>query len=1228
MRSGKKWNGRMRSNSITFMKKVLNVFFCGALLMGAGGAPVMAQQEVLPEPMQTGEYEPSWESLAKYECPEWFRDAKFGIWAHWGPQCEPESGDWYARHMYYPGEWQYNVHLQKYGNPKDFGFKDVIHVWEAGEWEPDSLIRFYKSVGARYFMALANHHDNFDLWDSKYQPWNSVNMGPKRNIIGEWAAACEKYGLPLGVSIHASHAWTWMEGAQAFDGKLTLEDGKGKWWEGYDPQDLYEQRHERSAGSENVGTIHSQWEWGNGASQPSEAYRTKLYNRSLDLINRYHPDLIYFDDTAVPFYPVSDEGLKILTHMYNKSLADHNGEMRAVVMGKKLTEEQKDGMLWDVERGIPDRKQDEAWQTCTCLGQWHYDRGVYDRNGYKSAATVVKMLVDIVSKNGNLLLSVPVRGNGTIDEKEVAILEGIRAWMDINGESIYGTRPWSTFGEGPSAEASNPINNQGFNEGTNYTAEDIRYVEKDGAVYVTALGWPSDGMMEMKSLSAASPYIKGKVSRVELLGYGDVPFGSGATALSVTLPELRPNGIAPVLKVTFSDGVTYGDLQALLEPVEAELERVRPLTGVNSGQYLAESVERLQAALDGCEGLTGEADTAVLSAAYTALQTAWADFVLNGQVKGGAVTEAELTQNVTARYLVEARHFARTDEPEEGATRFGLLADPWVVTSNIINKDNNTHGGFDSYQGWNDNSGRAIGIQKWDAWEAAIEDGMIYQTTTLPAGDYSLRMAVHEQAGLAAGEVYLLVAEGSGFLSGDDVEGRALAAFDMSGTATGKVENVCGFTLEAETTVSIGWHVDIPAGATARSMRVSSIRLLRDGQDVSADYLGNYDNIRRKDVGYKRFGSPENWKTANFRIPQSNSDGVKQGIDKYNGYNALMMGVWDDLAAAEGDMTSSAIYREVRLPAGTYFFGAAYESITRMQSAHVFVSAEAPVAGLADRSCLARSPLRDAAADGGWYGVKFTLPTDSTVCLGWLADFTLGETRQEFRVEEVALLRYLDAEGQWLESEALRPAEGVLRLTAAQWAGLAGGSLGMSSANEDYVVMDETSEVRLGQADLTGIDRVEVEAEGGDGPAECRFLIDGEAQPWTAVALAHDGRLSGHQPVSADCPATDGVHDVVMRVNGTGVKVFSVSLIDDEATSVDGIVGTEASREVRMAVSGRQLTLYGLQAADVRVYGMGGGLVALRKNAAGTLVLSLPGKGVYIVSVDGKGRKVVVSDVH
>ncbi len=513
------------------------------------------------EPMAIGKFQPTWESLGQYKVPEWFRNAKFGIWAHWGPQCEPEEGDWYARAMYNEGSREYKAHLAKYGHPSEFGFKDVCNTWKADKWDPETLVKLYKKAGARYFFAMANHHDNFDMWDSKYQPWNSVAIGPKKNIIDGWAKAARENGLYFGASIHAAHAWTWYETAQRsdkegpkagvpYDGKLTKADGKGKWWDGLDPQDLYAQNHPLSEGSENTGTIHKQWEWGNGASVPSEAYCNKFYDRTVDLINKYNPDLLYFDDTALPLWPVSNVGLKIAAHFYNHNMQTHNGNLNGVIFGKILTPEQKKAIIWDVERGAPDKIQELPWQTCTCIGEWHYRRSVYDQNRYKSAKTVIQMLADIVSKNGNLLLNIPVRGNGTIDDKEVKVVEEIGQWMAVNSEGIYDTRPWTIFGEGPSADNSNPINAQGFNEGrVKYSAKDIRFTTKNGALYAIVLGWPEDGKVVIQSLSKNNPLHPDKIKSVELLGSGKVRYTRGEEGLTVTLPAQKSSDIAMVLKI-------------------------------------------------------------------------------------------------------------------------------------------------------------------------------------------------------------------------------------------------------------------------------------------------------------------------------------------------------------------------------------------------------------------------------------------------------------------------------------------------------------------------------------------------------------------------------------------------------------------------------------------------------------------------------------------------------
>ncbi|WP_295771283.1 alpha-L-fucosidase [uncultured Mucilaginibacter sp.] len=503
--------------------------------------------------MAKGPFLPSWNSLEQYQVPDWFRDAKFGLWAHWGPQCQPEYGDWYAKGMYEEGSSAYKYHLKTYGHPSKFGFKDVINEWKADKWDPAELVSLYKEAGAKYFVALANHHDNFDLYPNKYQKWNSTNIGPKKDLIKGWEKAARDNGLRFGVSVHAAHAWTWYEPSQGadktgpmagvhYDGNIQKGDGKGKWWEGYDPQELYSQRHPLSVPYKD-GL--QQWDWKDGASIPSKAYNEKFLKRTLALLDNYDPDLVYFDDTALPLWPVSDVGLKIAAHMYNNSLKKH-GKMEAVITGKILDEQQRKCIVWDIERGHSNRIEPLPWQTCTCIGNWHYDKRVYEGNKYKSAATVVHMLADVVSKNGNLLLSVPVKGNGTIDEKERAIVQQITAWTKQNGEAIYGTRPWKVFGEGPAMENVKPLKEQGYNEGTVYKAGDIRFTTKNNALYAILLGWPQDGnQINIKSVGAG-----GKVEKVTLIANGSsLKFEQSGQGLKVQLPAEAPGTMAYVLKI-------------------------------------------------------------------------------------------------------------------------------------------------------------------------------------------------------------------------------------------------------------------------------------------------------------------------------------------------------------------------------------------------------------------------------------------------------------------------------------------------------------------------------------------------------------------------------------------------------------------------------------------------------------------------------------------------------
>jgi len=497
-----------------------------------------------------GPYQPDWNSLAQYQLPDWFRDAKFGIWAHWGPQCQPERGDWYARKMYIEGNATYKFHVEKYGHPSKFGFKDVINEWKAENWNPDELVGLYKNAGAEYFFALANHHDNFDLFPNKYQAWNSTKYGPKKDLIGGWAKAAKSHGMKFGVSVHAAHAWTWYETAQRadktgnyagipYDGNLAKAEGNGKWWDGLDPQELYAQHHGLTTTENEPYSVSKFWDWQKGVNIPSKAYCEKFYNRTVSLIDQYDPDLIYFDDTALPLWPISDAGLRIAAHFYNKSYKKH-GKQEAVIFGKILTEQQLKCLVWDIERGQSNKIEALPWQTDTCLGDWHYDRRIYDRKGYKSAKTVIETLINVVSKNGNLLLNVPVRGDGTIDDQERAVIAEITTWMASNKDCIFGTRPWKILGEGPSLNDVAPLKAQGFNEGKNkpYTDADIRFTTKGDALYAIVLGTINSGKVIVKSLADNGQYFDGKIGSVVLPSNNQpLSFSQTDVGLMINVPD-------------------------------------------------------------------------------------------------------------------------------------------------------------------------------------------------------------------------------------------------------------------------------------------------------------------------------------------------------------------------------------------------------------------------------------------------------------------------------------------------------------------------------------------------------------------------------------------------------------------------------------------------------------------------------------------------------------------
>ncbi len=509
---------------------------------------------ITPRTIADGPFKAQWDSLKQYKVPDWFRDAKFGIWAHWSAQCVPEQGDWYARNMYIQGERQNGYHVRTYGHPSEFGFMEIDHRWKAENWDPAALIARYKKAGAKYFVALANHHDNFDNFDSAHHEWNSVRVGPKKDLIKGWSDAARQAGLRFGVTNHSAHSWHWFQVAYDYDPTgdkagvrydafgLRKEDGKGKWWEGLDPQALYNGPiYVMPDGITTIAAANQfhgrdrNWDENPPANNPE--FVARWFSRCQELVDKYDPDLLYFDNTGLP---LGQAGLDIAAHFYNGNIK-RRGKLEAVLNAKQLKADQMGTLVMDYERGSATGIQPIAWQTDTCIGDWHYNRAVYDQNRYKTPLQVIQMLIDIVSKNGNLLLSIPVRGDGTIDEKEVAVLDGITEWMAVNSEAIYATRPWKVYGEGPSTQTVRRGAFGGAADVRPYTAEDIRFTSKGDTLFALVMGWPESRKLTIKSLAAKSDNFPGEIGRAELLGApGPLPMTRDENGLTITLPEKAP----------------------------------------------------------------------------------------------------------------------------------------------------------------------------------------------------------------------------------------------------------------------------------------------------------------------------------------------------------------------------------------------------------------------------------------------------------------------------------------------------------------------------------------------------------------------------------------------------------------------------------------------------------------------------------------------------------------
>jgi len=480
-------------------------------------------QTALDLPIAAGPFQPTMESLKGYTYPDWFRDAKFGIWAHWGPQSVPMEGDWYARQMYEEGSSDYKDHVARYGHPSILGYKDIIPLWKAEKWDPERLMALYKKAGAKYFVSMGSHHDNFFLWKSNLHKWNAYNMGPHRDVVGTWQKAAKKNGMHFGVSEHLGASFTWFQGSHGADKSGPMA---GVPYDGADPhyQDLY----------------HFPAEPGDrGWYSNNPKWQQEWFNEIKELVDNYHPDLLY-SDGGVPFG--NEVGRSMIAHFYNSNAAMHGGKVQAVYNCKQNS----DGRwVEDLERGIMPRIDPNPWQTDTSIGDWFYNK----HWKFRPVSWVIDMLVDNVSKNGNLLLNVVQRPDGSIDPEVELMLKQLADWNAIHGEAIFGSRPWMVYGE-----STVKVRGGSFNEEYKYSSTDIRFTTKGSTLYAIALGWPENGQLVVKSLAKPAGENINNISSISLLGYkGKLQWKQTTDGLYVTLPSTKVSEFTAGLKIRGTD---------------------------------------------------------------------------------------------------------------------------------------------------------------------------------------------------------------------------------------------------------------------------------------------------------------------------------------------------------------------------------------------------------------------------------------------------------------------------------------------------------------------------------------------------------------------------------------------------------------------------------------------------------------------------------------------------
>jgi alpha-L-fucosidase len=467
-------------------------------------------------------YKPTWESLKQYHAPQWYMDAKFGIFIHWGVYCVPAFGnEWYPRNMYMQGTPEFEHHVKTYGPHDKFGYKDFIPMFTAEKFDPAAWAELFRKAGARYIMPVAEHHDGFAMYDCRFSKWNSVQMGPKRDVVGELSVAVRAAGMVFGLSSHRAEHWFFMNGGRNFASDVQdprYEDFYGPAW-AY-PTDMK-----------------SEWKSLDWKPRPHAKHLEDWLARTCELVDVYRPQVVWFDwwIEQIVFQPYLQ---RFAAYYYNRGLEWG----KEVAINYKNESFPMQAAVYDIERGQLSGINPHFWQTDTSISKNSW--GYVSEQDYKAAGSIVGDLVDIVSKNGTLLLNIGPKADGTIPVPEQDILLDIGQWLAVNGEAIYGTRPWKVYGEGPTQ-----VFEGGFTDTrrADFTGQDFRFTQKEGVLYAIALAWPGEQAV-ITSLAGTESQVK----RVQMLGVdGSLPFTQDQTGLKVKLPAQKPCQYAYAIKITF-----------------------------------------------------------------------------------------------------------------------------------------------------------------------------------------------------------------------------------------------------------------------------------------------------------------------------------------------------------------------------------------------------------------------------------------------------------------------------------------------------------------------------------------------------------------------------------------------------------------------------------------------------------------------------------------------------